>query len=614
MEPVADDYGDLLARLQRWDRECTAHWSKWDKEARELFDAYAGRQWSDTELERLREFKRVPITINRFASIIDAVAGAEITDRQEVQYLPREVGDSGVNDLLTQGAEWIRDMSDAGFEESEAYKDALICGMGCTETRMDYSEEPEGKVAVDRVDPLEIKFDPKARKANALDARYIRRRKIMDADAAKEMFPGALFAGVSGKPTESVNNPRDDYEEDPVERPGENEVEVKEYQWWELQTAAMIATPEGEMILDGEELAALEQELSDQGLPFTGVKIKRRRYWRTFVSGEEILSNEPLELEEFTYKFLTGKRDRNKGTYFGLGRLMMDPQRWANGFFTQIYHILSTSAKGGIVADAAAVEDVKKFEATWARSDAVTWMNPGPEGLGAAVQPKPVPAYPQGLDRLMTLSIEGIQDATGVNKELLGMTGREQAGILEHQRKQAAYGILASFFDGLRRYRRAQGRLMLKLIQRYLPDDTLVRITGDNGVAQYVPLVREPDTARFDVVVDDAPAGPNQKQQTFALLTQLMPMLQNAGLPPDFWAEIARYSPLPTPLAEKLAQSILQAGERAVEQPDPMALQEQMAEVQKTQADAEEKLAKADKTRVETALMTAPAPVIPIMG
>ncbi len=375
-----------------------------------------------------------------------------------------------------------------------------------------------------------------------------------------------------------------------------------------------MAGAEGVVIVPPDELETMEAELRGQGLEFPGQKLKRKRFWRTFCSGENILSNEPLEIDEFSYKFLTGKRDRNKGAFFGLGRLMMDPQRWANGFFTQIYHILSTTAKGGIIADASAVEDVKKFEQTWAKSDAVTWMNPGPDGLGAAVQPKPIPPYPQGLDRLMTLSIEGIQDATGVNKELLGMTGREQAGILEHQRKQAAYGILAAFFDGLRRYRKAQGRLMLKMIQRYLPDETLVRITGQDGQQQYVPLVREPDTMKFDVVVDEAPAGPNQKQQTFAMLTQLMPMLQNADLPPDFWAEVARYSPLPSALADKLAKAIMQGAQQAQQQPDPAMMQKEMADVAETQASAEEKMAKAEQTRVETALMTAPAPMIPIMG
>ena len=43
-------------------------------------------------------------------------------------------------------------------------------------------------------------------------------------------------------------------------------------------------------------------------------------------------------------------------------------------------------------------------------------------------------------------------------------------------------------------------------------------------------------------------------------------------------------------------------------------MQREMADVAETQASAEEKMAKAEQTRVETALMTAPAPMIPIMG
>ncbi|PSA72686.1 hypothetical protein, partial [Corynebacterium diphtheriae] len=104
------------------------------------------------------------VSFNRFASNIDANAGAEITAREQVQYFPREVGDTRVNELLSQGAQWIRDRSDAEFEESEAYKDALICGMGWTETRLAFEEEADGQVVVDRVDPLEICSDPRTLK------------------------------------------------------------------------------------------------------------------------------------------------------------------------------------------------------------------------------------------------------------------------------------------------------------------------------------------------------------------------------------------------------------------------------------------------------------------
>ncbi|PSA69911.1 hypothetical protein, partial [Corynebacterium diphtheriae] len=96
---------------------------------------------------------------------------------------------------------------------------------------------------------------------------------------------------------------------------------------------------------------------------------------------------------------------------------------------------------------------------------------------------------------------------------MLGMVERQQAGVLERQRKQAAYGILSAFFESLRRYRRSQGLLMLEFM-RLLPPDTLVRVSGEEGVEQYVPLALDPETVKFDAIVDEAPAGPNQKEHT----------------------------------------------------------------------------------------------------
>lgn len=590
------DTDELLAKFTRWDKACDAHWSTWRTEARELFDYYAGRQYAEDDKTKAKEDNVPLVTFNRFASIIDAVAGAEITDREQVQYFPREVGDTQVNELLTQGAEWIRDRSDAEFEESEAYKDALICGLGCTETRMDYEEDPNGQIMVDRVDPLDVAFDPSARKPNAADARYVRRKKILPKEVAEKMFPGATFGVSADQATSGVNDPRTSYEGDDDPGPNEDEVEICEYQWFDLEWFGRVVGPEGEQELTGEEL---EARLGEPGL----VRQSRRVYWRAFKSGNQILGEaEQLSTAAFTLKAITGKRDRNKGTWFGLGRLMKDPQRWANVFFSRILHILNSNALGGVMVDPAGIEDVRKFEEDWSKPNKVHYTPPGhligaqgAGGMGAGVVPKPTPNYPQGLDRLMTIAVEAIQDSTGVNKEMLGMVERQQAGVLEHQRKQAAYGILAAFFDSLRRYRRSQGLLMLKLM-KFLPKDTLVRVSGQPGLAQYQQLAMDDETTQYDVIVDEAPAGPNQKERTFQMLVQLMPMLKDANLPPEVWAEVARYSPLPAAISEKIAEAMTA---QANQPPDPTAERGKEASVAKIEGEARKAHADADESEAD---------------
>lgn len=601
------DDTELLARFRRWDKQLDAHWSTWKREAKECFGFVAGDQWTKDDENVLKDAGRAAVTFNRVGPIIDAVVGAEIMGRQQVQYLPREVGDSGVNEVLTKGAEWVRDQTDAETEESEAFRNAFICGLGWTETRMDYEEDPEGKIVLAEIDSLEVLPDPKARKANLVDARYLRWSRPYALEEFEQRWPDCAPAGSDERTGQSTNDPRHRYEGDD-EVADEDTVIVRQYQWYDLEAVHTVEPEPGKLTeLTGDEFAELERLAEEAGQKIDSVKRFRRVYWRAFVCGEKILEQEELPDGEFTLKCITGKRDRNKGTWYGLVRPMMDPQRWANKFFSQILHIINSNAKGGLVAETIAFEDQKQAEESWAKTDAITWASPGALSNNM-IQPKIAPPIPAMLPALMEMSVAAIRDTTGVNQELLGMVERQQAGVLEHQRKQSAYGILAAFFESFRRYRKLQGRLLLKYMQKYLPDDTLVRIVGDDGVGRYVPLAKQPDTMKFDVIVDEAPAGPNQKERVFALLTQFMPMLKDAG--PEVWAELIRYSPLPEALSQKIAQIITQA-EAADPQAQAMQQRGAEAEVAEKEGDAAESQAKAIKTMAEAQAMAQP---IPMMG
>ena len=267
--------------------------------------------------------------------------------------------------------------------------------------------------------------------------------------------------------------------------------------------------------------------------------------------------------------FRSGKRDRNNGWWYGIVRAMMDPQMWANKWLSQILHILNTSAKGGVLIEENSAVDIRKLEEDWAKPDAVITLKTG--GLGR-IQEREAKNYPQGLDRLMEFAVNSMPQVTGINLELLGLVQKEQAGVLEAQRKQAGYAILAVFFDALRRYRKMQGRVMLHYIQEYMSDGRLIRIMGANGLEQYVPLVKQGDTAKYDIIVDEAPMSANQKEAVWGMMVQMMPMLMRQELPPDFYGELLKYSPLPSSVSQKLSQSLAQMG-----QPDPQAQAMQQA-------------------------------------
>lgn len=596
-----DDTDDLIAKLGEWEKDAEAHWSTWKQEARSDYDMVAGRQWEPEAIAEMEEQNRIPVTFNRIETTIDAVSGAEIMGRQEVTYLPRTVGDTGTTDVLSQGSQWLRQECDAEDEESDACRDTLICGIGVTETRVSYDEEPDGQIIIERCDPLQFCWDPSSRKANFADARYFYREIPMSREAAEGEFGDLNFDLTDSTDTRTpvIVDPNVRYKNGESDQT-DNEVKVCEWQWFDTYTINRVQHPEtGEEIeVDDDELELAVQQFPDVEL--RPVRQKRRRYWKCFVVAGEIHGLEEIEAGQFTYKFITGKRDRNKGTWYGLVRPMKDPQRFANKFFSSMLEQFIKGAKGGVMAEEGAVGDIRKFENSFAQTDAITWV---PNGTisNNRITPKPIQALSPALPPMLEFSVGSIRDVTGVNLELLGMADRQQPGVLEHQRKQAAYGILSAFFNAFRRYRKIQGRLMLKMMELYLPPDQLVRIVGEDGEAKYVPLALDPSVQKYDVIVDEAPSSPNQKERVFAILTQFQGMMQEA--PPEILAELIRYSPLPAALSEKIAKAIM-----APPAPDPMAqaqaglaMQGMQASVAETESKVAKNTADAQKTEAEAA-------------
>ena len=99
--------------------------------------------------------QKIAVEFNLIGPVIDAVQGAEIQNRQQVQYYPREVGDTGVSDVLTQGADFVTDECNGDQEDSEAFWDCLVCGLGWTETRPEIDDDQVNLIK-EQVDPLQM--------------------------------------------------------------------------------------------------------------------------------------------------------------------------------------------------------------------------------------------------------------------------------------------------------------------------------------------------------------------------------------------------------------------------------------------------------------------------
>lgn len=559
-------------------------WRNWRTQARDDYAFISGDQWQDEDKAILEIEKRPPITFNYSEKMVDAVLGAEISNRQETSFKPRGLEDSPLADLWNAAAKYVRDECNAEDEESDAFRDMLICGLGWTWTRMSYEEDLDGKTIIERVDPLEMYPDPAASKAGLKDRRWHDRLWWVDEREVKRQWPNADFSAEDDQNTAHGTvrrgmgyNDEDSRDDDRDRREGQ--VQLRLHETYEMEDIYRVASGEQIVELSPEDFKKLQAQMPLPEGSF--VKQKKRVYYRAFFAGETLLEVKKSPCQDgFCFQAITGKRDRNRNTWYGLTRIMKDPQRWANKWLSQILHIINSNAKGGLMAEIGAFVDPVKAREDWAKPDSVTLFNEGALS-GKKVQQKQVVTYPAGLDKLMEFALGSLPMVTGINLEALGLANREQAGVLESQRKQAAYGLLSPFFDAIRRYRKEQGRILLSYIRNYLSDGRLVRIVGPEH-EQFLPLTKAPDAAKFDIIVDQAPNAPDTKQKTWESLVELIPAFLKAGipLPPD----LLDYTPLPSGLVLKWKQFIGQQQQVDAETQEQMKkLEEENAQLKNDQ-------------------------------
>lgn len=615
-----DDIQDAaLRKYRQWFRVDKEHTEAWRSTAVEDFRFLAGEQWSDEEKRQLREQMRPEIVFNRTNPIINSISGLEISNRQEVKYYPREQGDSKADELLTDTAEWFRDMSNADDEDSDMFLDSVVCGLGATETTLSYEEDEEGCPIVSAINPLECYWDQSARKKNFTDANRKWRVRDMPLSVVMDMFEElpngekperADLDARWAKYDTNTKSPIDREESRLYEGDGklgkdgldESMVTIVQLQYKKRTTVyEVIDGMTGQSAeVPADQIAMLQERAAIAGLQIQIVKKKKSTVMNVFIGAKILRETEALCPESFSFQFVTCYLDRTTGLPYGFMRLMKDPQRWSNKWQSQALHILNTNAKGGVMMEDDAVDDIRAFEKSYSRPEKVTTVNAGALTSGK-IQPKHQPSMDTSFFNMMMMANQSVKDATGISDELMGIRQASQAASLEASRKQAGLNNLAPVFDNLRRYRRDQGKVMLYIIQNYLNDGRLVRINGEDS-QQVVPLALKADV-KYDIIVDDQVNTADQKLQVWTIM---VPFIQS--MPPAVLLELLDYSPFPPSVVDKIRTAAKQAmapdpqKQQAEQMGIQLALQGQKADNDETAASATLKQAQAQQVAQETQL------------
>jgi hypothetical protein len=598
---------------------------KWRKQATDDLGFVSGDQWSDEDKQILDEQGRPHNVFNRIETILRAIAGMEINGRHEINFLPRNNDDTAKNELLTAVSKWMGDGCDAEDEQSEAFQQALGTGLGVSEARYSYENEAEGSYIEEQIDSREFVWDRTARKKNLRDARRMGRLRRMPLIDALQMFPGKTRRDIDAQwanqnyldeaTLKSIEEKRirdentalwEDYDD-------RNEVTVVVIQWREKESYWRVADIATNTVkeYDNDQYKMISARMNQIGSKVGAMaslharQAYRWRYYQAFLGANALLDKvQPAPCgNQFSWGVITGAFDAKKRQWYGLVRVMRDPQQWANKFLSQIMQIMNSTAKGGILAEADAFDDQRQAEETYAMPEAITWMTPGSlSGQKPKVIPKPGQGDASAYVNLLTYAVQSITAVTGINLELLGQQDKDQPGIVEHMRKQAGMTVLATMFDSLRGFLKMIGRKRLYFIQTRIPDGTMVRVAGGE-YAQVVQVTKDKTTGNYDVVVDDAPTSPNMKEANWAVMQPMLTAFKDQFLQdPQLMILALEYSPLPSAFVDAMKKAMVksQMGDPGQQQwqetMKQLAISKLTAEINKDQSIAEMNNAKAGAT------------------
>ena len=87
---MADENEELEEKIFSNIKKSLSHQREWRVEAREDYDFYAGRQFSDDEEAALEELGRPSIIYNRIGPYIDAVQGHQLNNQMDIKFFPRQ--------------------------------------------------------------------------------------------------------------------------------------------------------------------------------------------------------------------------------------------------------------------------------------------------------------------------------------------------------------------------------------------------------------------------------------------------------------------------------------------------------------------------------------------
>ncbi|MDE2355649.1 MAG: hypothetical protein KGL69_02735 [Alphaproteobacteria bacterium] len=217
LNPAAP-YPDLL-RLKRYFTEFEQLTYEARRNSLTAIDYYDSDQFTREELAKLRERGQPAIVINRIKPAINGILGVTERGRSDPRAWPRNPADTDAADTATDVLRYVADFNRFRRLKLDAFKDMLIAGTGAALIGAD----ADLQVTITQIRWEEFFADPRSRRPDHKDARYLGIAKWMYADDLVALYPDKareVALSVENTPIGGGMVPDQSFQDRPLNGPG----------------------------------------------------------------------------------------------------------------------------------------------------------------------------------------------------------------------------------------------------------------------------------------------------------------------------------------------------------------------------------------------------------
>lgn len=423
------------------------------------------------------------LTINRLPQHVKQVTNEERQNRPSIKVIPvDDKADIETAEILNGVIRHIENISDADVAYDTACENQVVCGEGYWRILTEYCNDTnfDQDIRVRRIrNSFRVNIDPDCSDPTGADAKFAFVDEVLTEEEFKSKYPDT-------QPVDWEFLGRDDqmmywY------LAGEKKVRIAEYFYCEYDKKTLYLWPDGstsyELPADGNVLI--------QPVRSREVSVKRVKWCK--LSGQEVLEENDWVGKYIPIVRVIGNEFEVDGDVIisGLVRNTKDAQRIYNYWCSQEVELLALAPKAPFIGAAGQFEG---YEDKWQTANITNYayLEYKPVVEGGVTLPPPqrvAPPMPSaGLLQAKVGAIEDLKATTAQYNASLGERSNETSGraILarQHEGDTANY----HYIDNLARAIRQTGRIIIDLIPKIYDTRRILRIIGEDGEPNQVPI------------------------------------------------------------------------------------------------------------------------------